>query len=129
MSRGTLEWYELLARGLVWLAGIVLLLSIIAAIAIGSSSTTVPILDDIQQQSQGIAAIAALGSGFTAAGLLAGVGAILRVMVLGRLAELGPETASAPNRDDRQERLPLDEPKRSEPRKPEPTETRRRERK
>ena len=129
MNRGTLEWYELLGRGLVWLAGIVLLLSAIGAIAIGSSSTTVPILDDIQQQSQGIAALAALGGGLTASGLLAGVGAILRVMVLGKLAELGlgPDGKADARRDDRQEQLPLGESGRRG--SDEPSEPRRRERK
>jgi hypothetical protein len=102
MNRASLQWYELLGRCLIWVAGIVLLLSAIGAIVIGSSSTTVPILSDIQQQGQGIAAIAALGSGLTASGLLAGVGAILRLLATNGLSDLGPapEDSSRPATDD-----------------------------
>lgn len=111
MQRGTLEWYELLARSLLWVAGIVLFLSLIGAIVIGSSSTSVPLLEDIQGQSKGAAAIAMLIGGLTAAGLLAGLGAILRIIVVGRLDELPPETgderSGRTGRDDRQEQLPL----------------------
>ncbi len=124
MNRASLEWYELLGRCLIWVAGIVLLLSAIGAIVIGSSSTTVPILSDIQQQGQGIAAIAALGGGLTSSGLLAGVGAILRLMATERLDKLGPAPEDrARNEDPDQEQLPL-----AESRRRERTETRRRER-
>jgi hypothetical protein len=124
MNRATLEWYELLARSLIWVAGIVLLLSAIGAIVIGSSSTTVPILSDIQQQGQGIAAIVTLGGGLAASGLLAGVAAILRVLVTDRLERLGPAPDEEPSRAaPDHEQLPL-----AEPRRRERTETRRRER-
>jgi hypothetical protein len=116
MERETLEWYELLARSLLWVAGIVLLLSVIGAVVIGSSTTSVPLLEDIQGQSRGAAAIAMLGSGLTAAGLLAGLGAVLRILVVGRLEQLpraiDAEQPGRGERDDRQEQLPLSsEPK------------------
>jgi len=124
MNRASLEWYELLGRCLIWVAGIVLLLSAIGAIVIGSSSTDIPILSDIQQQGQGIAAIAALGGGLTSSGLLAGVGAILRLMSAERLDKLGPAPGES-SRDEApaQAELPL-----AESRRRERTEPRRRER-
>jgi hypothetical protein len=39
MNRATLEWYELLARSLTWVAAIVLLLAAIAAIVIAGSDS------------------------------------------------------------------------------------------
>ena len=90
MNRATLEWYELLARGLVWAAGIVLLLSIVAAVVIAGSDNAVPLFPDAERQGRGIAALASLGGGLTSAGLLGGLGAILRLMVAERLEKLGP---------------------------------------
>jgi hypothetical protein len=124
MNRGTLEWYEQLARSLIWIAGIVLLLSMIGAVTIAGSGNAAPLLEDIAQQGRGFAALASLGGGLTAAGLLAGTGAILRVLVLEQLEKLGPEPNSGDgDSDPEQEQLPL-----SESRRRERTETRRRER-
>jgi hypothetical protein len=91
MSRSTLEWYELLARGLAWAAGIVLLLSLVGAVVIASSDNALPLLEDVERQGRGIAALASLGGGVTAAGLLAGMCAILRMLVTDRLERLGDE--------------------------------------
>jgi hypothetical protein len=90
MNRATLEWYELLARCLIWVAGIVLLLSAIGAVVIAGSNNAVPLIQDIVQQSRGLAALGALGGGVAAAGTLAGIGAILRIMAVDRLEKLGP---------------------------------------
>ncbi len=107
MNRGTLEWYELLARSLIWAAGIVLLLAVIGAIVAAGSDNAAPLLEDIEQQGRGFAALASLGGGLTAAGVLAGLGAILRVLVVERLEKLGP-APDAPGRSDAaQEELPL----------------------
>jgi hypothetical protein len=107
MNRRTLEWYELLARSLIWAAGIVLLLAVIGAIVAAGSDEAAPLLEGVEQQGRGFAALAALGGGLTAAGLLAGLGAILRVLVAERLAKLGaaPEAPGRP--DAAQEELPL----------------------
>jgi len=106
VNRATLEWYELLARSLAWLAGIVLVLAAVAAIVIAGSDSTAPIFGDIEKQGRGVAALAALAGGITAAGLLAAAGAILRVLVAERLERLGP----APERGSgaAQEQLPFD---------------------
>ena len=73
MNRATLEWYELLARSLTWVAAIVLLLAAIAAIVIAGSDSAEPLFGDIEKQGRGVASLAALGSGLTGAGLLAAV--------------------------------------------------------
>lgn len=106
MNRATLEWYELLARSLAWLAGIVLVLAAVAAIVIAGSDSSAPIFGDIEKQGRGVAALAALAGGITAAGLLAGAGAILRVLVADRLERLGPAGERGDGSD--QEQLPLD---------------------
>ena len=117
MNRATLEWYELLARSLTWIAGIVLLLSAVAAIVIAGSENSAPLLEDLEKQGRGVAALWALGGGLTAAGLLAAAGAILRLLVTERLERLGPAVAAG--RAGGGEQLPLggdsseDEPPRS----------------
>jgi hypothetical protein len=79
-----LEWLDVLGRGLLFAAVAVLALSVIGAIAIATSQNNLPVVEDIQRESRGILAIAALGGGITSAGLLAGLGAILRLMVAER---------------------------------------------
>jgi hypothetical protein len=106
MNRATLEWYELLARSLTWLAWIVLLLAAVAAVVIAGSDSAAPIFGDIERQGRGVAALASLGGGITAAGLLAASGAILRVLVSDRLDRLGP--APEEKRGSEQEQLPFD---------------------
>jgi hypothetical protein len=85
MQRSTLEWFELLSRALVWAAGMVLLLSLLGAIAIATSDNSLPAFEDLQRESRGIAAVGALGGGVAAAGVLSGLGAILRLMIVDRL--------------------------------------------
>ena len=48
----------------------------------------------VERQGRGVAALASLGGGVAAAGVLAGTGAILRLLVSDRLALLGPEGES-----------------------------------
>ena len=90
MSRSTLEWYEQMARALVWAGAIVLLLSVVGVVIIAGSEDALPILGDAERQGRGVAALASLGGGLTASGLLAGVGAILRLLVVERLERLEP---------------------------------------
>jgi hypothetical protein len=80
----TLEWLQLLARALIWGAVLVLALSVIGAIQIATSESGTGIFTDFEQQSRGIAAVGALGAGVSAAGILAGLGAILLVLLAGR---------------------------------------------
>jgi ABC-type Fe3+ transport system permease subunit len=117
VSRSTLEWYEQMARGLVWAAGVVLVLSVVGAIIIAGSDNALPLFEDVERQGRGVAALASLGIGLTSAGLLAGIGAILRLMVTDRLEKLGPapETSTpapasvAPKRGERALRRRRDE--------------------
>lgn len=97
MDRQALEWYALLARALIWAAGIVLLLSIIGAVVIVGSETALPLLEDAERQGRGVAALASLGGGLAAAGILAGLGSILRLLVQVRLDALGPELERDPD--------------------------------
>lgn len=82
MNPRALSWLDTLGRTLMWAAVAVLGLSLIGAIAIITSDNAVGFLDqDVQQQGRGILAIGAFGGGLTAAGVLAGLGAILRLKV------------------------------------------------
>ncbi|MGI8727201.1 MAG: hypothetical protein ACR2K6_05910 [Solirubrobacterales bacterium] len=101
MKRETLQWLEVLSKALLWGAGIVGLLSLIGAFAIASASSSLPVIGDIQRESRGILTIAALGGGFTAAGVLSGLGAILRLQLADRLerAGLGPAAAEGAERE------------------------------
>lgn len=84
MTERTLEWLEILGRALIAAAGLVLVLAVIAAIAIASSESSIPGLDELQRQNRGVLAVVALGSGITSAGVLAGLGAILRLQLAER---------------------------------------------
>lgn len=90
MDQRTAEWLELLARALLWAAGIVLILALIGAIRVATSESGFLFFQDIETESRGLAALAALGWGITAAGILAGLGGILRVLLsldISRLTE------------------------------------------
>lgn len=100
MERSALEWYELLAKGLIWAACIVLFLSVIGAVMVVGGSSSVPGLEDAERQGRGFAAIVSLFGGLTSAGLLAGLGAILRLLVAARLARLGPDEPAAADGDE-----------------------------
>ena len=79
-----LEWLDILGRVLFWAAVAVLVLSVAGGVAIGSSSSTLPIVGELQQQNRGTIAIAALVGGITSAGVLAGLGALVRLNVAAR---------------------------------------------
>jgi hypothetical protein len=84
VDENTLEWLDILGRGLMFGAAAVLVLSIIGALGIGSSSSSLPLIGELQQENRGTIAIGALGAGLTAAGVLAGLGAIIRLLVAER---------------------------------------------
>lgn len=84
MDENTLEWLDILGRGLMFAAAAVLVLSIIGALGISSSSSSLPLIGELQQENRGTIAVGALGAGLTAAGVLAGLGAIIRLLVAER---------------------------------------------
>ena len=84
MDENTLEWLDLLGKGLFWAGLAVLVLSVIGAVAIGSSSSSLPLIGELQQENRGTLAAGALIVGFTSAGLLAGMGALVRLQVAAR---------------------------------------------
>lgn len=84
MDENTLEWLDLLGKGLFWAAVAVLVLSVVGAVAIGTSSSDLPVVGEIQQQNRGTFAVGALIVGFSFSGLLAGMGALVRLNVAAR---------------------------------------------
>ena len=90
MQPRTLEWLEILARALFWAAAAVLVLSFVAAVGIVGSDSALPGFEDVQREGRTIAAIAALGGGIAAAGVLSGLGGILSLLVADRIERLGP---------------------------------------
>ena len=81
MDERTTEWLLILARVLLWAAGAVLVLAIVGAIRIATSAAGLGFNPHFEEQSRGVVALGALGGGITAAGVLAGLGAILRVQL------------------------------------------------
>jgi hypothetical protein len=80
----TLEWFDILGRALMWASVAVLVFSVIGAITIGSSESSLPLVEDVQRENRGTIALAAIGGGVASAGVLAGLGAIIRLLVADR---------------------------------------------
>lgn len=81
MNPRTLALLDTLGRGLMWAAVAVLGLSLIGAFAILTSDNAVFLDESIQEQGRGILAVGAFASGLTAGGVLAGLGALVRLEV------------------------------------------------
>jgi hypothetical protein len=77
----TLGMLDTLGRALLWCAVAVLGLAILGAVAIISSNDSLFLDPEIQRQGRVVVAIGAFGGGLAAAGVLAGLGAILRLKV------------------------------------------------
>jgi hypothetical protein len=77
----TLDWLDILGRGLLWGAVAVLGLSVIGAVAILTTDSVVGLFEDVQRQGRAILAVGAFGGGLTAGGVLAGLGALIRLEV------------------------------------------------
>jgi hypothetical protein len=81
VDRRTREWLRLLSNALFWAAAIVLVLSLIGTIQIATSDESLPFFQDFERQNKSTAVFAILIGGFTAAGVLAGLGGILKVLL------------------------------------------------
>ena len=81
MDERILHWLDTLGIALLWGAVAVLGLALIAAIAIAGSESSIPGFDELQRENRGVLAVAAIGGGLTSAGLLAGLGALVRLRV------------------------------------------------
>jgi hypothetical protein len=77
----TLDWLDILGRGLLWGSVAVLGLSVIGAVAILTTDSVIGLFEDVQRQGRAILAVGAFGGGLTASGVLAGLGAIIRLEV------------------------------------------------
>lgn len=78
------EWLRVLANGLFVFAVLVLLLSLIAGVSVAGSESTVPGIDTIQRENRGAIAFATIAFGLVSAGVLSGLGGILRVLLAQR---------------------------------------------
>jgi hypothetical protein len=78
------DWLDTLGRGLMWAAVAVLGLSVIGAVAILTTDSVVGLFENVQRQGRAILAVGAFGGGLTASGVLAGLGAIIRLKVAER---------------------------------------------
>jgi len=97
VNERTLELFELLSKTLIAAAAAVLALALIGAVIIATSETALPVVDELQRQNRGTFALGALGGGVAAAGVLSGLGAILRFQLEGwRERHLAPATAAKP---------------------------------
>jgi hypothetical protein len=85
----TLDWLDILGRGLLWSAVAVLGLSVIGAVAILTTDSVVGLFEDVQRQGRAILAVGAVAGGITASGVLAGLGAIIRLEVSERRQRAG----------------------------------------
>jgi hypothetical protein len=84
----TLAQLDLLGRVLLIVAGIVLVMSIIGAVLVGTVPE-VPGFEEIQRQGRELAALGAFIAGLVASGVLAGLGGILRLLVADRRERSG----------------------------------------
>ena len=84
MDQRTLSWLDLLGRALLWGAVAVLGLAFIASVAIVTSDNIGFFQDNVERQGRGIVAIGAFSSGLAAAGVMAGLGALVRLKVAER---------------------------------------------
>ena len=72
---------NVLANALFVTAAIVLTVALIAAIVLASSDETIVGFENVERQGRSVAAFGALGGGFTAAGILSGLGGILKLLL------------------------------------------------
>lgn len=84
MDQRTLTWLDLLGRALLWGAVAVLGLAFIASVAIVTSDSIGFFQENVERQGRGIVAIGAFSSGLAAAGVMAGLGALVRLKVAER---------------------------------------------
>lgn len=91
MDDRTIDAFDLLGRVLMAAAIAVLVLGLLGAIMIAGSESSVPGLDEVQRENRGALSVGALAGGLVAAGVLAGLGAILRLLVAERRERLAAE--------------------------------------
>ena len=101
MESADVDRYELIGRILLWLSAAVFLLSVIGAILIAGSDTQLPFAEEVEREGRGVFALASIGAGVAAAGVLAGLGAIVSMMAADRRQRLrsGEPAASQALRD------------------------------
>ena len=81
MSDRLLAWLDTLSKLLLAGGGLVLFVSLLAALTVGSSESAVPGLENVEREGRGFAALATLAAGLAAAGIMSGLGGILALKV------------------------------------------------
>jgi hypothetical protein len=87
VDRQTVALLQLLARGLFYAAALVLLLSLIAGIQALTSDAQLGVVPELESEGRTAAAVFAVGAGITGAGILAGLGGLILLL----LSERGPD--------------------------------------
>lgn len=84
MTDAALNRYELLGGVLIWAAIVTLGMFVLAAMLIMTSEDLMPYLgmDVLQRQGRAIVGLLTLGGGVAAAGVLAGLGGLIRLLVV-----------------------------------------------
>lgn len=78
----TLALLGLLSKALLVGAAVVLVLALLGAVTVAGSQTELPGVDQLQRESRGPFAFGVLAAGITGAGVLAGLGGIIRLLLL-----------------------------------------------
>jgi hypothetical protein len=82
MSSRTLDAFETLSKVLLAAAFIVLVLGAVGSISVSAApAESLPGFENVEREGRGLAALGAFAAGLTAAGILAGLGGILRLQV------------------------------------------------
>jgi hypothetical protein len=81
VSEQRFDQLRLLARVLFAAAAAVLVLSVVGAIQIATTSSSIAGLDETVRQNRGVVALGALGGGVIGAGVLAGLAGILTILL------------------------------------------------
>ena len=89
MNERTLDLLDTLGRVLLWGAIAVIILGIISAIAIATSESAIPGLDELQRENRGIVSLVSLRPGSPARGCSPALAAILRLLVAVAARALG----------------------------------------
>jgi hypothetical protein len=92
----TLGRLELLGFVLLMASAAVLLLTLGGALLVASSETQLPGVDELQRESRGPVALLLLAAGIAGAGMLAGIGGILRLLVAQARERAGHRDSAAP---------------------------------
>ena len=98
MDPDTVRRLSTLVKLLFAAAALVMVLGAIAAVTVSSAQSSLPGFEEIERESRGPIALGALAAGIAGAGVLAGLGGILRVLLATTPTSSGaPPTSTRPD--------------------------------